>query len=90
MPVHFFGGAVVALGVFTLGDFIKEFPERFLYVVPVMSAVIIVALLWELFEISIGIPAQEPGFAMDSLSDIIFGVIGGFAGFLVGHAIRRL
>lgn len=90
IPVHFFAGAVVALGIFTVGDFIKEFPNRFLYVVPVMSGVIIVALMWEIFEIYIGVPTSEPGFAFDSLVDVICGVTGGFVGFLVGHSIRKL
>jgi hypothetical protein len=90
IPIHFFGGAVVALGIFTAKDFIRAIPDRFLYVVPVMAGVVIVALLWELFEIVIGIPTTEPGFLNDMIIDLIVGVIGGFVGFLVGHSIRKL
>lgn len=90
IPIHFFGGAVVALGVFTAKDFIRTIPDRFLYVVPVMAAVIIVALLWELFEIAIGIPITEPGYALDTMIDLVVGALGGFIGFLVGHSIRKL
>ena len=88
--MHFFGGAVVALGCFTVKDFIREIPVRLLYVVPVMSAVLMVALLWELFEIYIGVPAFEPGFGVDAMLDIISALVGGFIGFVVGHSIRKL
>ena len=90
IPIHFFGGAVVALGMFTAQDFIRSIPDRFLYVVPVMAGVIIVALLWELFEIAIGIPTTEPGYALDTIIDLCVGIVGGFVGFLVGHSIRKL
>lgn len=88
--VHFFGGAIVALGIFTVCDFIREIPQRFLYVVPVMSGVIIVVLLWELFELLIGVPAHMEGFITDTIIDVVVGIVGGFVGFLVGHSIRKL
>lgn len=90
IPVHFFGGAIVALGLFTIGDFIREFPPRLLYVIPVMSGVIIIALAWELFEIFIGIPTNTPGYALDTIIDLVVGITGGFVGFLIGHSIRKL
>ncbi len=90
LVMHFFGGAVVALGCFTLKDFIRGIPVRFLYVVPVISAVLIVSLLWEIFEIYIGVPVLEPGFGRDAIFDILSALLGGFVGFVVGHSIRKL
>lgn len=89
--MHFFGGAIAALGFFTIRDFMPRTPERFEYVVPVMSGVIIVVLLWELFEIFIvGIPLDTPGIELDTAIDVVVGIIGGFVGFIVGHSLRRL
>lgn len=88
--MHFFGGMVAALGFFTIKDFFRAIPDRLQYFVPIISGVIIVALLWELFEIYIGVPYTEAEFARDMLFDIAFGIMGGFAGFIVGHSIRKL
>jgi len=89
--MHFFGGAVAALGLFTIRDFLHRIPERFEYVVPVMSGVIVTTLLWDIFEIFVvGIPLETPGLALDTGIDVAMGTIGGFVGFLVGHSLRRL
>jgi hypothetical protein len=89
--MHFFGGAVAALGLFTVRDFLPRLPERLEYVVPIMSGVIIITLLWELFEFFVvGIPLDMPGIVFDTTLDIIMGIIGGFVGFLVGHSLRHL
>jgi len=89
--MHFFGGAVTALGLFTVRDFMRRIPERFEYVVPILSGVIIITLLWELFEFFVvGIPLAMPYIAFDTALDIVMGVAGGFVGFLVGHSLRHL
>jgi len=88
--MHFFGGAVVALGFFTLKDFINDIPDRLQYFWPIISGVIVVALSWELFEIVIGTPSIEPGYMLDTTIDLLMGTVGGFVGFVVGHTIRKL
>lgn len=89
--MHFFGGAVVALGFFTLKDFIRDIPDRLQYFVPIISGVIVIALSWELFEIIVGTPVvTEAGYGWDLILDLIMGTIGGFVGFIVGHNIRKL
>lgn len=88
--MHFFGGAVVALGLFTLKDFIKDIPDRLQYFIPVISGVIVVILSWELFEILIGVPVWEPGYGIDTIVDLVMGVLGGFVGFVIGYQIRKL
>jgi hypothetical protein len=91
LAMHGFGGAVAALGLFTVRDFLPRLPERLEYVVPIMSGVIIIALLWELFEIFVvGIPLDTPGIVIDTVLDLVLGIIGGFVGFLVGHSLRQL
>ena len=89
--MHLFGGAVAALGLFTIRDFVRSIPERFEYVGPIMAGVIIVILLWELFEFFVvGIPLNAPGIVFDTVLDIAMGMVGGFVGFLVGHNLRHL
>jgi F0F1-type ATP synthase membrane subunit a len=91
IAMHGFGGAVVALGLFTIRDFVRSVPERFEYVGPIMAGVLIVVLLWELFEIFVvQIPLDVPGLVLDTSIDIVMGALGGFVGFLVGHSLRRL
>lgn len=88
--MHCFGGAVAALGLFTIRDFIRTVPERLEYVVPIMSGVIIITLLWEIFELFIGVPISSQQYVVDTIVDITFGIIGGFIGFLVAHSLRHL
>lgn len=90
VAMHFFGGAVVALGIFTARDLLRKIPERMEYVVPVMSGVIIVALVWEIFEVQFGIAVPAANYQLDTLLDILSGVVGGFVGFLLGHSLRKL
>ncbi|HMA78464.1 MAG TPA: hypothetical protein VKP88_05050 [Candidatus Paceibacterota bacterium] len=88
--MHFFGGAVVALGVFTARDFIRRIPERFEFVVPVMSAVVVVVLAWEILELQLGIAQIADNFVLDTVLDVTVGIIGGFVGFLLGHSLRKI
>lgn len=89
--MHFFGGAVAAIGLFTIRDFVRGIPERFEYVGPIMAGVVIIALVWELFEFFVvGIPLVMPAIAYDTAIDIVMGIVGGFVGFLVGHNLRHL
>ena len=88
--MHFFGGAVVALGLFTLKDFVRNIPDRLQYFFPIIAGVIVAALSWEIFEIVLGVPTFEPGYGLDTVIDIVMGVVGGFVGFIVGHNIRKL
>jgi uncharacterized membrane protein YeaQ/YmgE (transglycosylase-associated protein family) len=91
IAMHFFGGAVVALGLFTIRDFVRQIPDRLEYLLPVMSGVVVVVLVWELFEFFVvGIPLTTPGIELDTAIDITVGIIGGLVGFFVGHSLRRL
>lgn len=87
MPMHFFGGIVVALGVFTTADLIKRFPERLLLFVPVISFVLIVALSWEVFELYAG-AEKEASHVLDTISDLVLGIIGGSCGWYLARQLR--
>jgi len=91
IPIHFLGGIVVALGLYTLRD-LGLFPNKFLKLVPVIGLVFIVALIWEVWEIW----AQLVDFSVmkdyyvDTTIDMVMGLCGGVVGYLVGKSLRNL
>ena len=89
IPMHILGGAVAALMVFVPYDFVAPLPKRWLEPLPVLSMVLIVALLWESYEIFIGIPFGSD-YAVDTISDLGAGLLGGVFGLLVGSSLYRL
>ena len=88
MPVHFFGGAVVALGVFTLRD-LRFISPKWLTATRVVGFVLFVALVWEVYEVLIGLPIDD-GYYVDTAQDIIMGLSGGVVGYFVGKRLHSL
>lgn len=89
IPIHALGGAVVALGVFVLYDFSVPLPRRWLRIVPVICFVFIIALIWEYYEVLIGIPI-EPDHELDTTMDLLLGLLGGVVGYFVGTSLIKL
>lgn len=89
IPMHFLGGIVVALGLFTAYDFRIFRSSRFLKMGWVLSFVLAIALIWEAYELLIGIPIMED-YIFDTSLDLIMGLLGGYVGFYVGQKIRKL
>ena len=90
IPMHGLGGAVVALGLFTAYDFRLFKNKSFLKVHYVLAFVIFIALLWEVYEILIGVPIEREGFVLDTITDLLMGFLGGYVGYIVGNSIRKL
>ncbi len=88
IPMHLFGGAVVALGFFTLRD-LRLLPNSWLMFWKIPFLVLSVALVWESFELFTGIPI-ESNFFMDTAIDLCVGVLGGYAGYYIGIQLRSL
>jgi hypothetical protein len=88
IPMHFFGGAIVALGLFTLRD-LKLFSNKHLTIVKVLLLVFSIALVWEGFELFAGVP-MESDFVFDTSLDIVMGLLGGIIGFSIGNSLRAL
>lgn len=88
IPMHFFGGVIVALGFFTLRD-LKLFPNNWLRPVPILLLVLAVAGIWEFYEVFIGIPMLED-YIFDTSLDLVMGLLGGVFGFMVGNSLRKL
>jgi hypothetical protein len=84
IPMHFLGGASVAIAIFlTLSHFEKKKilylnkPSKILFIV---SLVALIAVLWEFYEFSLehftGFDFQ--GTLRDTMEDLFLGILGGF------------
>ncbi len=89
IPVHFFGGTIVALGLYVLRDLRFPLPVALFRLMPFMLAVLIVAIGWEVFELWAGIPIQDD-FMLDSSIDLVMGLLGGFLGYHLGRHLDTL
>ena len=89
VPMHALGGAVVALIPFALVTLRVRLPERFLRLTPVLLLVLIVGLIWELFEHFTGATFAAQNYAFDTTLDLIFDLIGGYIGYIVGSRTRN-
>lgn len=87
--MHALGGAVVALLFFTLHDLVPAYPTRLMYPIPVLLLVLLVALLWEVYELQIGLPI-ESDYGVDTIVDLIMGMLGAVLGYIVGYAVSTL
>ena len=88
--MHFYGGAVVAFGVYTLSD-LKIIKRPKLTAVRVISVVTFVAIIWELFELSTGITHfHDLDYVTDTLLDVCTGITGGYVGNFVASRIQKL
>jgi hypothetical protein len=90
IPMHILGGIVVALSLLLLASFINSIPERYVSFRWVLIGVLIIGLLWELFEIAIGIPLIEHDFEADMFLDLAMDLCGGAIGYVLGKDARVL
>ncbi|MDA8596829.1 hypothetical protein N9L26_00650 [Candidatus Pacebacteria bacterium] len=86
LVMHFLAGAVLALLVFTLKDLRPSIPERWLKLAPVLGFVLVGGLVWEVYELGIGIPIEND-FWLDTSIDIVMDLLGGLTGFFVGRTL---
>lgn len=89
IPMHFIGGTIVALGIFTLRDIRILIPERWIALSSVLLMVVAAALVWEVYELLIGIPVED-NYVVDTLTDLCMGTLGGLVGYGIGTSLRKL
>lgn len=90
LVTHSLGGAVAALGPFSLKDFWPRLSARFCRFPTIISFALSVAVVWEVFEVWAGISMSEPGYVFDTMLDLIMGLSGGIVGYFVGRNVRDL
>ena len=87
--MHFFGGVVIALGVFTMHDLRLFISKRYLKLLSVLLVVFTIALVWEAYELYIGTPIED-NFLVDTFTDLGMGILGGLVGYGIGTNIKKL
>lgn len=90
IPMHLLGGAIVALMYANTAWCGFTLPPRFTKLVPTLAFVLIIGLLWEIFEIWIGIPLIEKGFERDIWFDLFNDLVGGAVGWFIATRITKL
>lgn len=90
VPMHILGGITAAFGFLLLPVFHIELPERYIDLLPVLAFVLVIGLVWELFEIWIGLPLIEGTYEQDLFGDLAMDLVGGALGFYLGRRINRL
>lgn len=84
LPMHLFGGAIVALGWFALGDSGFGSLKRFRTLRTTLLFVIVVAVTWEIYEYVLLFEYFTANYPLDTAIDMILGVLGGIVGYVLG------
>lgn len=87
--MHLFGGAIIAFGVFTLYYFRILRLKRSPSLLVVMSLVALIAVSWEIFQYVITVELPND-YVLDTMTDIICGVVGGALGYIIGKRLQDL
>lgn len=86
--MHLLGGFVAALAAYAAIVTVTEVSisaEKSL--LGIMLAVLTIAIGWEIFEYVLGI-TTDAGLSLDTMSDMLFGLVGGLVGWCVATTIR--
>ncbi len=89
IPMHFLGGVAVAFGFLFFTYLFPRVLSRYRSVFFTLASVLAVSLVWEIFEIYIGIPLLEEGFGMDLIKDLCFDMVGGYIGIIIGKNVAQ-
>lgn len=90
MPVHVLGGACVALSVALIISIGVRVPAVCQRVWGVLGMVLVVGLVWEVFECMFGIMHIEAGYVTDALVDLGMDLFGGLIGYILVRNIDTL
>ena len=88
--MHFLGGAIVALSIFAIVDFGIPLPKWLSTFIPVLLFVLVIGVVWEVWEVVAEISTRERNYVFDTTLDIIMDLSGGALGYFVGSRVRKL
>lgn len=89
IPMHFLGGITVALGYLSLRDFFPRLKDGWFNWRRTLIFVLAIAVVWETFEVVIGVSFDESRYVVDTVSDVVVGLLGGLIGYFVGSRLRN-
>jgi|OM-RGC.v1.027810303 hypothetical protein len=87
IPMHFFGGIIVALALFAAAENGLRLPVdsvRF-----VVAAVVVIAVGWEVFE-WFAKTMNMDAYVVDTATDLVLGTLGGYVGYQLGQRFSAL
>lgn len=87
IPMHFFGGVIVALAIFAAVENGVRLPVD--SATAVVLLVIAVAIGWEVFE-WFSKEMNMDVYVADTTLDLIMGAVGGYVGYVLGTRLRTL
>lgn len=89
--MHFLGGFWVSMVILSFWSLFNKNSHKILSFYKTFIWVLIISILWEIFEIWIGATMISDGvaFITDTISDLIMDIIGGILGYLYGSSILR-
>jgi len=90
IPMHILGGIIVVFAFLLALKYLVRLPRRYSSLLPTLATVLFIGLLWELFEIKIGIPLYEENFEIDLAGDLLMDIVGGVIGYYVGSRLSTL
>jgi len=80
IPMHFYGGLVVVLGIFALASRNFLVKERWLTLTVSLVTLMIFASVWELYELMIGATVPN-NYVLDTILDFVMGIAGATFGY---------
>ncbi|MFA5103551.1 MAG: hypothetical protein WC525_10430 [Candidatus Thermoplasmatota archaeon] len=89
VPMHLLGGITVVLGIASLPSFHITLLKRHETLVTSIVAVLIVGILWELFEVATGVPFTRESYVFDTSLDLLMDVFGGAVGYGIVKGIHE-
>ena len=89
--MHFLGGFWVSMVVLSVWSLFNKNSQNILSFKKVFFWVVLVSILWEIFELIIGATMISDGkvFIVDTLSDLLMDFIGGILGFLYAKNLLK-
>lgn len=89
--MHFLGGVCIALGMGILPFFRIQLSERYRTFFAYMLVVLFVGLIWEGFEIKVGIISiTDPDFIADTSFDLCMDLLGGMLGYGLVRSLQKI
>lgn len=87
--MHILGGIIIVLFLFSLCQMFASIPSWVTQFFPALATVILIGLLWEVFELAVGLYPQQ-NFAFDTTLDLLADLVGGAVGYIVASNLRAL
>ena len=88
-PMHILGGVVIALGLHSMPTIVARIPRQIRTFYFTLTIVLIVGVLWEVFEYMVGYP-RDDGYILDTVTDMSGDALGAVIGYYFVRTLEAL